>query len=136
MTICQMNESVQSQFLDGVLFFYSTICKRMATDGGGGEVDGTSEALVRIGLNLIFQTIQFTSKGLLGRVNCKCSRKLDLNIITTESYVRVIWPLPNLVLEWSRKVQSIGVDSEGAKHLFSLCEKRHFTPVQSRLRHL
>ena len=28
----------------------------------------TSEALVRIGLNLIFQTIQFTSKGLLGKL--------------------------------------------------------------------
>ena len=40
-------------------------------------------------------------------VNCKCLRKLDLNIITTESYVRVIWPLPNSVSEWSR---------EGAKH--------------------
>jgi len=24
--------------------------------------------------------------------------------------------------------------SEGAKHLFSLCEKRHFTPVRNRLR--
>ena len=39
--------------------------------------------------------------------------------------------MPDLVSEWSRKVRSIRVDSEGAKHLFSLCEKRHFAPVQN-----
>ncbi len=27
-------------------------------------------------------------------------------------------------------MQSIGVDSEGAKHLFSLCEKKHFRPIR------
>ena len=32
------------------------------------------------------------------------------------------------------KVQSIGVDSEGAKHLFSLFEKRHFRPTQTIVR--
>ena len=34
----------------------------------GEGVYRTSEALVRIGLNLIFQIIQFTSKGLLGKL--------------------------------------------------------------------
>jgi hypothetical protein len=32
------------------------------------HLSAASEALVRIGLNLIFQTIQFTSKGLLGKL--------------------------------------------------------------------
>jgi hypothetical protein len=38
----------------------------LMTDTRG--LGATSEALVRIGLNLIFQTIQFTSKGLLGKL--------------------------------------------------------------------
>jgi hypothetical protein len=29
-----------SRFSDGVLFSYSTVYKKMATDGGGGVVDG------------------------------------------------------------------------------------------------
>jgi hypothetical protein len=40
MTICHTNEFVQSQFSDGVLFSYSTVYKKMATDRGGGVVDG------------------------------------------------------------------------------------------------
>ena len=35
------------------------------------------------------------------------------------------------VSEWLRKVQSIKVVLEGAKHLFSLCEKRDFAPVRT-----
>jgi len=33
-----------------------------------GFLMNTSEALIRIGLNLIFQIIPFTSKGLLGKL--------------------------------------------------------------------
>jgi hypothetical protein len=46
----------------------------------------------------------------------------------------LVLTLPDLVLDWFREVQSIGVDLEGAKHLFSFCEKRNFTPVQNRIR--
>jgi hypothetical protein len=45
MTICQTNEFVQSQFLDGVLFFILRYINKMATDGGGGEVNGRARRL-------------------------------------------------------------------------------------------
>ena len=38
MTICHTNEFVQSQFLDGVLIV--RYINKMATNGGGGVVDG------------------------------------------------------------------------------------------------
>jgi len=45
--------------------------------------------------------------------------------------------LPDLVSEWFR-ISNFAVEqdsvSEGAKHLFSLCEKRYFVPVQNCLR--
>ena len=45
--------------------------------------------------------------------------------------------LPDSVSEWFR-ISNFAVEqdsvSDGAKHLFSLCEKRYFAPVQNRLR--
>ena len=42
MTICNTNEFVQSRFLDGVLIV--RCINKMATDGGGGVVDGRTIA--------------------------------------------------------------------------------------------
>ena len=44
------------------------------------------------------------------------------------------FPAPDLVLEWFRCCHCKNLVSEGAKHLFLLCEKRHFAPVQNRFR--
>ena len=47
MTICHTNEFVQSPFSDGVLFYILWYIYKMATDGGGGVVDGERDDFKR-----------------------------------------------------------------------------------------
>ena len=72
-------------------------------------------------------TLLFTHKHMV-----KLLHTLNLNYyVLSPTYARSCQ-----ILFWSGFKFLIAQDlvSEGAKHLFSLCEKRHFTPVRNRLR--